>query len=77
MANVAIPVVVMYELPDELAAAVRGAHPHRARLVPRGTSAVWVEVLVLPVGTEGWGAIEDCCHVCLQMGEAVPVDAPA
>lgn len=78
MAAIAIPVVLMYELPQELADATRHQqHPYRLRLVPRGTSGVWVEVLILPQGTDGWEPVEDCCHVCLEIGEATPVEEPA
>ena len=73
MAKIAIPVIILYELPDELAAAIRTRHhSYRLRLVPRGDAAVWVEVLVLPHGTDGWEPVSDCCHVCLQFTEPPP-----
>ncbi len=74
MTDIAVPVVIMWPLFDELADAVRkSGHPYRLRVVPHGERGAWVEVMVLPHGTEGWTTVEDCCHVCIQMGEAVPL----
>ncbi len=73
MPELVVPVVIQWELFDQLADAVRqDSHPYRLRIVPRGTHGAWVELLVLPHGTDGWTPVDDCCHVCLQLGNAQP-----